>query len=77
MRPILADNLFLIYLFSAIIFYVISFLVEIIKNKEKNEKGSKFCSKCGKSIETEKVCSNCGKKIENNDNFCPHCGQKQ
>lgn len=44
---------------------------------EKNEKGSKFCSKCGKSIETEKVCSNCGKKIENNDNFCPHCGQKQ
>ena len=33
MRPILADNLFLIYLFSAIIFYVISFLVETIKNK--------------------------------------------
>lgn len=44
---------------------------------EKNEKGSKFCSNCGKSLDTEKFCSNCGKKIENDDNFCPHCGQKQ
>lgn len=44
---------------------------------EKNEKDSKFCSNCGKSLDTEKFCSNCGKKIENDDNFCPHCGQKQ
>lgn len=33
MRPILVDNLFLIYLLSAIIFYVISFLIETIKSK--------------------------------------------
>lgn len=44
---------------------------------EKNEVGSKFCSNCGKSLDTAKYCANCGKKIENDDKFCPHCGQKQ
>lgn len=44
---------------------------------EKNEKGSEFCSNCGKSLDTAKYCANCGKKIENDDKFCPHCGQKQ
>ena len=44
---------------------------------EKNEAGSKFCSNCGKSLDTAKYCANCGKKIENDDKFCPHCGQKQ
>ena len=44
---------------------------------EKNEAGSKFCSNCGKSLDTAKYCVNCGKKIENDDKFCPHCGQKQ
>ena len=40
----------------------------------RNDKGDKFCSACGKPLQT--VCPACGEKAEADDNFCPNCGEK-
>lgn len=41
---------------------------------EKNEQGSKYCSKCGESL--RKVCPACGEEIPNDSNYCKNCGKK-
>lgn len=41
---------------------------------ELNEKGSKYCKCCGKSLVA--FCPDCGKEIAPNSTFCNHCGSK-
>ena len=41
---------------------------------EENEKGSKFCKNCGKTLLS--VCPVCGEEIEPGSKFCNHCGAK-
>ena len=49
---------------------------KVVCNKcgEINEKGDKFCSKCGNSL--VKICPNCGAELEDDDVFCSKCGTK-
>lgn len=35
-----------------------------------------FCSNCGSKKPERKFCGNCGYKINNNEKFCPECGNK-
>ena len=41
---------------------------------EKNEAGSKYCSKCGEPL--KKLCPSCGEEIPSDSNYCNHCGKK-
>ena len=41
---------------------------------ERNEKGDKFCSACGKALQI--TCPTCGKLLEIDDNYCTGCGEK-
>lgn len=40
----------------------------------KNSDGARFCSACGKSLES--FCPNCKQKVDKSDKFCPNCGKK-
>ncbi len=43
-----------------------------------NPKGAKFCSNCGKQVDTSKVnCIKCNALIKKGSKFCPECGAKQ
>lgn len=37
---------------------------------------AKFCSKCGKSVESKK-CTNCGKEMNGDSQFCEYCGKSE
>ena len=39
-----------------------------------NPPDSKFCKKCGASLETLKTCPQCGSKLDPDAVFCPKCG---
>ena len=41
---------------------------------KRNQKDDKFCSECGKALQS--ICSACGKVIETDNKFCSACGQK-
>lgn len=39
-----------------------------------NEKDSKFCKSCGRSL--VKICQNCHNEVANDAIYCDHCGKK-
>ena len=41
-----------------------------------NEKGTKFCKKCGTKFERIKVCSKCNSKLDSDAQFCSNCGER-
>lgn len=42
----------------------------------KSKNTGNFCSNCGSKKPEKKYCGNCGYKINNNEKFCPECGNK-
>lgn len=45
--------------------------------KAEIEKGSQFCTNCGKDLSNLPRCIKCGEILDNNAEFCPYCGTKQ
>jgi ribosomal protein L40E len=41
-----------------------------------NTAKSKFCKKCGESLEILEICPKCGSKLESDADFCQQCGFK-
>lgn len=43
---------------------------------QENPNDSKFCSTCGKKLETFSTCPSCGGQVARGSAFCPQCGKK-
>lgn len=41
------------------------------------ESDAKFCSGCGKAIGITSNCTKCGRELKDGENFCPNCGTKR
>ena len=41
-----------------------------------NEKDAKYCSHCGKPLETKVICPSCGKENQKESTYCSKCGKR-